>query len=124
MKHLPLLKEAQARRPEGEYCNTELIRYRAYREHYGESPLTAGAHAQRAWFEKFPVYVYDCDRIAGSRHGNFITEFSQLELNRARSVCGSYGQLGFWTNSDHFAPGYDRFLTEGIFLLKHKLLKA
>ncbi|MBQ3178787.1 MAG: hypothetical protein IJB52_13280 [Clostridia bacterium] len=114
MKHLPLLKEAQSHRPAGDYCHTELIRYRAYREHYGKSPLTAGALAQRAWFETFPVYVYECDRIAGSRHGNFIAGYNQLELNRARAICGSYGQLGFWTNSDHFAPGYDRFLREGI----------
>ena len=35
MKYLPLLKEAQACRPGGEYCFTELIRYRAFREHYG-----------------------------------------------------------------------------------------
>ena len=114
MKHLPLLKKAQSHRPAGDYCHTELIRYRAYREHYGKSPLTAGALAQRAWFETFPVYVYECDRIAGSRHGNFIAGYNQLELNRARAICGSYGQLGFWTNSDHFAPGYDRFLREGI----------
>ena len=114
MKHLPLLKEAQSHRPAGDYCHTELIRFRSYRENFGKSPLTAGALAQKAWFETFPVYVYECDRIAGSRHGNFITEYNQLELNRARSICGSYGQLGFWTNSDHFAPGYDRFLREGI----------
>lgn len=114
MKHLPLLKEAQSHRPAGDYCHTELIRFRSYRENFGKSPLTAGALAQKAWFETFPVYVYECDRIAGSRHGNFITEYNQLELNRARSICGSYGQLGFWTNSDHFAPGYDRFLKEGI----------
>ena len=114
MKHLPLLKEAQSHRPAGDYCHTELIRYRAYREHYGSSPLTVGALAQRAWFETFPVYVYECDRIAGSRHGNFIAGYNPLELNRARAICGSYGQLGFWTNSDHFAPGYDRFLREGI----------
>ena len=74
----------------------------------------AGALAQRAWFEEFPVYVYDCDRIAGSRHGNFVSDYDPKELNKARGICGSYGYLGFWTNSDHFAPGYDRFLHEGI----------
>jgi len=114
MKHLPYMKEAAGSRPAGEYCHTELIRYRAYREHYGKSPLTAGAMAQKAWFETYPAYVYEYDRIAGSRHGNYLTEYSALELNRARAICGSYGQLGFWTNSDHFAPGYHRFLQEGI----------
>lgn len=114
MKHLPLLKKAQKPCPAGDGCNTELIRYRAYRENYGKSFLTAGAAAQRAWFEKFPVYVYDCDRIAGSRRGNWVENPDPLELKRARAICNSYGYLGFWTNSDHFAPGYDRFLREGI----------
>ena len=114
MKHLPLLKEAQKHAPAGEYRNTELIRYRSFRNTYGQSPLTACALAQKAWFENFPVYVYECDRIAGSRRGNYVEDADPLELKRAGAICGSYGYLGFWTNSDHFAPGYDRFLKEGI----------
>jgi formate C-acetyltransferase len=114
MKHLPLLKEAQKHAPAGEYRNTELIRYRSFRNTYGQSPLTACALAQKAWFENFPVYVYECDRIAGSRRGNYVENADPLELKRAGAICGSYGYLGFWTNSDHFAPGYDRFLKEGI----------
>jgi formate C-acetyltransferase len=114
MKHLPILKEAIKASPSGEACATELIRFRSYRQTYGKSSLTAGALAQRAWFEQFPIYVYECDRIAGSKRGNWITDVNPAELNKARSMCSSYGQLGFWTNSDHFAPGYDRFLKEGI----------
>ena len=79
------------------------------------SPLSRpGLWRRKHGSKPFPIYVYECDRIAGSRHGNFATDVNQPELNRARSILGSYGQLGFWTNSDHFAPGYDRFLREGI----------
>ena len=114
MKHLPYMKAAVKARPAGEYCHTPLLRYRSFRETYGKSPLTAGAMAQKAWFETYPAYIHEYDRIAGSHHGNFITEYDPKELSKARSICGSYGQLGFWTNSDHFAPGYDRFLKDGI----------
>ena len=114
MKHLPQMKAAVKIRPDGDYCHTELIRYRAFREQYGKSALTAGAMALRKWFETYPVYVYEYDKIAGSRRGNFCTEYDPRELNRARVICGSYGQLGFWTNADHFAPGYERFLQDGI----------
>jgi len=114
MKHLPYLKELQKTAPKGEYCGNELIRFRSYRETYGESALMAGALAQKAWFENYPVYVYEYDRIAGSRHGNYVPEYDQRELKKARQIRDSYGNISFWNNSDHFAPGYDRFLKEGI----------
>lgn len=114
MKHLPYLKTALSTPPAGDYCATELLRFRSFSTTYGQSPLTAGALAQKAWFENYPAYVYEYDRIAGSRHGNYITDYNPKELNKARAICGSYGYLGFWTNSDHFAPGYDRFLKDGI----------
>ncbi len=114
MKHLASMKAAVKARPAGDYCHTELLRYRSFRETYGKSPLTAGALALKAWFETYPAYVYEYDRVAGSRHGNFLTEYSPKELSKARNICGSYGQLGFWTNADHFAPGYERFLKDGI----------
>ncbi|MBQ8401137.1 MAG: hypothetical protein IJX14_04315, partial [Clostridia bacterium] len=82
MKHLPQMKAAVKIRPDGDYCHTELIRYRAFREQYGKSSLTAGAMALRKWFETYPVYVYEYDKIAGSRRGNFCTEYDPRELNR------------------------------------------
>ena len=114
MKHLEAVRQAVRVRPAGDYCATELIRYRSYRDTYEETPLTAKAMAQNAWFRQFPAVVYPCDRIAGSRAGNFVENYDEGELAAARRICGSYGQLGFWTNSDHFAPGYDRFLRDGI----------
>lgn len=114
MIHLHELKSAVRQKPVGEYCLTELLRYRTLRQHYGDGAVVANALSWKAWFETFPIYIYPHDRIAGSRYGNFVTDPDPLELRRARSICGSYGQLGFWTNSDHYAPGYERFLNEGI----------
>lgn len=114
MKHLTEMKLAVRQKPDGEYCQTELLRYRTLRQHYGDGAMMAAALSWKAWFENYPIYIYPHDRIAGSRHGNYVTDPDPLELRRARAMCGSYGQLGFWTNSDHFAPGYDRFLQEGI----------
>ena len=114
MKHLTYLKEAQKVKLAGEYCASGLIRFRSYRKTFGKSPLTAGALAQKAWFENFPAYVYEYDRIAGSHYGNFIADADRKELSKANEVCSSYGNLSFRTNFDHFAPGYDRFLKEGI----------
>ena len=114
MKHLQQMKEAVKLRPAGDFCATELIRYREFRNQYGKTALTANALVLRKWFETWPVYIYEYDRIAGSRRGNFTADPDPMELNRARAICGSYGQLGFWTNSDHFAPGYERFLQDGI----------
>jgi len=114
MRHLTYLKEQQKTLPNGECCATELIRFRSLRKTYGKSPLMAGALAQKAWFENYPVFIYEYDRIAGSRHGNYLTEYDSRELAKARQICNSYGYLSFWHNSDHFAPGYDRFLKDGI----------
>ncbi len=114
MRHLPQLKAATKVRPTGDYCLTELLKFRSYQKTYGQSPVMARAYAQKYWFENYPAYVYEYDKVAGSRVGNFVTEYDSRELNKARQICGSYGQLGFWTNSDHYAPGYERFLQDGI----------
>ena len=114
MRHLEAVRQAVRQKPEGDYCLTELIRYRSFCGTYEETPLTAKAMAQNAWFRQFPAVVYPSDRIAGSRAGNFVSDYDGGELDAARRICASYGQLGFWTNSDHFAPGYERFLADGI----------
>ncbi len=114
MRHLPQMKAAAKVRPAGDYCLTELLRFRSYQQTYGQSPVMARAQAQKYWFENYPAYIYEYDKVAGSRVGNFVTEYDGRELNKARQICGSYGQLGFWTNSDHYAPGYERFLQDGI----------
>ena len=114
MNHLEELKTAVKQKPEGEYILPELLRYRSYRKHYEETPLTAKALAIRDMLEAYPAFVYEADRVAGSRRGCFVTDADPVERTRAREIGGSYGYLGFWTNSDHFAPGYDVFLRDGI----------
>lgn len=114
MVHLHEMKQAVRQKPAGEYCRTELLRYRTLRQHYGDGAVTACALSWKAWFENYPVYIYPHDKIAGSRYGNYVLKPDPLELRRARAICGSYGQLSFWTNSDHYAPGYERFLQDGI----------
>jgi len=114
MMHLEKMREAVPVRPTGECCTADLLRYRSYRKTYDRTPLMAKALALKAVFEGYPAYVYEYDRVAGSRHGTITASPDPLELTRAREVCGSYGYLGFWTNSDHFAPGYERFLHDGV----------
>lgn len=114
MKHLNKLKEAVIIPAEGISLQSDVIRYHSYRKTFGQSSLAARAAAQRAWFEQYPIYIYEYDRIAGSYRGNYIPDMDEDEYNRMNTVNNSYGELYFRTNSDHFAPGYDRFLQEGI----------
>ncbi len=108
------LKQAVMTRPAGDYVVPDLLRYRAYRQHYGEHPSQAKAEALAYLLENYPAKVYEHDLVAGSRMGCFATEFDRIELIRARDMAGSYGNRDFGTNSDHFAPGYERFLKEGV----------
>ncbi len=114
MRHLEILRECVTEVPEGRNVVSDLIRYRSHRETYDESPLMARALAQRAWFEEYPVKIWESDRIAGSHRGDYTDDFDEVELNRANSVISSYGRLKFSTNNDHFAPAYGRFLADGI----------
>ncbi|MBQ8371141.1 MAG: hypothetical protein IJY35_14300 [Clostridia bacterium] len=113
MVRLPLLKN-EIVRPAGDPVLCDLLRYRAFRENYGKSPLTAKAHALASLLENYPASVYPDDRIIGSRAGCFTSDYEPAELTRARDICGNYGSLHFGTNSDHFAPGYAAFLADGI----------
>ncbi len=114
MKHLARLKEAVEIPAAGEKLASDLIRFRSYRKTFGKSPVTARAAAQKAWFEEYPIYIYEYDRIAGSYRGDYVPAITEDEMNRMNIVKYSYGELNFRTNSDHFAPGYDRVLQEGI----------
>jgi len=113
MTHLPLLKNELVR-PAGDPVLCDLLRFRSFRQTYGQTPLTAKAHALAYLLENYPASVYKNDRIIGSRQGCFTAEYDPAELNRAREICGNYGSLHFGTNSDHFAPGYETFLRDGI----------
>ena len=114
VKHLTQLKEAVKIPAEGHNLKSNFIRYHSYRKTFGKSVLYARAAAQRAWFEQYPIHIYEYDRVAGSYRGNFMSDVTEEEYNRMNSIQSSYGELNFRTNSDHFAPGYDRFLQEGI----------
>ncbi|MBE6598432.1 MAG: hypothetical protein E7638_03200 [Ruminococcaceae bacterium] len=129
MIHLPKIKEAwQSFSPEGENA-ANILRYRSFRQTYGETPLMAKAKALKYVFENYEAQVEEYERVAGSKHGLYLQGVDPIEVKRAERICDSYGTLCFHTNSDHFAPGYDRFLAEGVdgtmarieaSLIKHK----
>lgn len=108
------LKQAVAVRPDGEYIIPDLLRYRCYRMYFGEKPAKAKAAALAYLLENYPAKVYEHDLVAGSRMGCFAAEYDRTEVIRSRDIAGSYGTRNFTTNADHFAPGYDRFLADGI----------
>lgn len=116
LEHLNAMKESTLRRPAGQLVYPNLARYRAFRRHFSDPIPIAKAEAVAYMLENYPAYIDENDRIAGSLRGAFLAddEIDSVELNRANDICGSYGSLSFWTNSDHFAPGYARFLTDGI----------
>ncbi|MBO5258277.1 MAG: hypothetical protein J6C42_12320 [Clostridia bacterium] len=110
------LKSAVSVRPDGDYVLPDLLRYRCYRMFFGEKPARAKAAALAYLLENYPAKVYEHDLVAGSRMGCFVpaADYDRIEAIRARDIAGSYGSRHFTTNADHFAPGYDRFLADGI----------
>jgi len=115
MTHIHAMKSAVPElKPQGTAEVFKLQRFYEFRKNYGKTPLTAKALAVKAALSAYPAYIYEYDRIAGSIHGNFTADPDPWEVNRANAIVNSYGGLGFWTNGDHFAPGYERFLADGI----------
>lgn len=114
MRHLPYLKEAVRQRPDGDYLMHQLIRCDSYRQHYTESPLTCRTKADCAVFEKYPVRIYEYDRIAGSTAGCYIEGVDDTVKNKVRNIICSREHHEFRLNTDHFAPNTDRFLKDGI----------
>lgn len=108
------LKESVSVRPNGDSVVPELLRYRSYRRHFGEKPSVAKAAALAHLLENYPATVYEHDIVAGSRAGCFTSDYDRTEATCARDIDSSYGTRNFTTNADHFAPGYDRFLADGI----------
>ncbi len=110
------LKQAVSVRPDGDYVIPDLLRYRAYRLFFGEKPAKAKAAALAYLLENYPAKVYEHDLVAGSRMGCFLpaSDYDRTEAIRSRDIAASYGNRHFTTNADHFAPGYDRFLADGI----------
>jgi len=123
MNHLSLLKN-ELIRPAGNAVLCDLLRYRSFRTTYGQTPLTAKAQAIAHLLQNYPATVYPSDRIIGSRSGCFTTDYDSAELTRAQAVCANYGSLGFHTNNDHFAPGYETFLRDGICGIRRRIERA
>ena len=114
--HLPNMKALVDAKPAGQLVYPNLARYRAFRRHFADPIPLAKADAVAYMLANYPAYVDEYDRIAGSLRGAYVpdAEIDPVELNRANDICASYGSLSFHTNSDHFAPGYERFLKDGI----------
>ena len=110
--HLSHMKVLVDTRPAGQPVYPNLARYRAFRRHFADPIPMAKAEATAYMLANYPAYVDEYDRIAGSLRGSYIpdAQIDAVELNRANDICASYGSLSFHTNSDHFAPYYERFL--------------
>jgi len=98
-----------------EKCNIRSYwKAEGYRAHPDDPNVLARAYAFRALLENIPKYVYQNDPIAGSVRGLLSDKPTEEEIRAADRLVSSYGERGFITNSDHFAPGYERFLRRGI----------
>ena len=84
-----------------------------YRSSMRESMPVQRGYAAAAIFRQVPTHVYPGERIVGSIRGAF-TVASPAERTPDDRLCASYGENGFLTNADHFAPDYDAFLREGV----------
>lgn len=89
---------------------------RGYAAHLDEPTVIARAYAAQALFTLHCKHIYANDRVAGSLRGMFPEEEapSEAESRLAQELVDSYGRNTFLTNADHFAPGYEEFLTEGV----------
>ena len=114
MEHCRRLKEILKKRPDGQEVFHLILKYRSVRQTFGQNPLTAKAKALKYLFENYPAHVYEYDLVAGSMRGMYVSDPEPHELSKAHQICSSYGSLGFHSNGDHFAPGYEQFLNDGI----------
>ncbi len=85
-----------------------------YRTHAGGENVIARAYAIKSLFEQHKKHLYENDMIAGSFRGLLSTELEQEDAAAADTIVTQYGERSFWTNYDHFAPSYARFLSRGI----------
>ena len=99
----------QDRKPIGAYW-----RFLGYRAHYDEPFVLAKAWGIKSIFENYEKHIYQNDLIAGSQKGLFLDAFDDAELGKALEICSCFEFGNFSNNFDHFAPEYERFLSEGI----------
>jgi len=71
------------------------------------------ARMVKALFEDHEKFIHAGDLIAGSVNGMY-GESNDEVCDEADRIVSQFGFRSFTTNADHFAPNYERFLTDGI----------
>ncbi|MBR4942181.1 MAG: hypothetical protein IKZ19_09310 [Clostridia bacterium] len=89
---------------------------RGYSKDFDAENVIARANATAEIFRSCGKFVYEDDMIAGSLRGAYLPDSQLLagEIRRGEDICRSFGDTGFWTNRDHFAPSWKRILEGGI----------
>lgn len=112
MKRTDLLKKEFENKPVGTY-GINYFKYVGYKKDFAATNLMARANAIESLFTNTSAFVYDNDLIAGSIRPLWC-EKSQDELKHAQTICKSFGDRDFFTNSDHYTPDYERIVAYGI----------
>ena len=116
MRSLDSLKKDVFRPLTGAKNAVALWKCEGYASDFDAENVAARANAAAAVFRRSGKYVYRDDLIPGSLRGAFVpeSEVSDAAFRRAKSVCDSFGETGFWTNRDHYAPSWRRLLSGGV----------
>lgn len=124
MENLAGLKKEVDERPE----KTAYIRNRLLAEgfaaHMDEENVLARAYALKSLLENHEKHIYPHDLVAGSLRGLLAEESAALQTACADRVVGSFGERGFLTNSDHFAPDYETLVTIGVGGIREKIRRS
>lgn len=88
--------------------------YQGYQNHFDDPIPIAKAYAIESLFLGHEKHVYHNDLIAGSVKGLLSDSIDSKALDYANRIANSYGFNTFITNSDHFAPDYEGFLSDGV----------
>ena len=89
-------------------------RFLGYRAHYDEPFVVTKAWGIKTIFETYEKHIYKNDLIAGSQKGLYQDPFDDAVLRKAQEICANFEFGNFSNNFDHFAPEYERFLSEGV----------
>lgn len=113
MSLLNFLKQQMAESPKGIEIGKWLLA-KGFREHLDDPIAIIRAYGIQALFTEHEKYIYPSDTIAGSIRGLISQNITPDEASHAAELVNSFGQRYFTTNSDHFAPDYETFLSDGI----------
>ncbi|MBR6771919.1 MAG: hypothetical protein IKM29_00850 [Clostridia bacterium] len=116
MRSFENLKKSVFEPADNSYCAIQLWKGWGFAESFTLPNVSARANSSAAVFRSCRKHVYADDLIPGSLRGAFMPKEGiwEAELERSRSICGSFGDTTFWTNRDHFAPAWSRLLDGGI----------